>query len=340
MPRQGSGRFYTIARVSPASPSAGTASPSWHARIPTFALVVLISAIWGSNFVAMKLVLVHLSPLVMGSLRSLIAGLCLLTICALRGISFPREPRIWREIALIALFMSTLSSAAFAMGIERVSAGLAGLLSNTMPLFTLILAGPLLGERPGLIAWVGLLIGFLGTAVIAWPNVALEGQALGIFFVMFAPASWAFGSILLKRHDLSSVHPLALVSMQLLMAATGIFVLSGVIEGFGRFEPHPDLWLPLLYAALPALAFAYVLWVEILNRGSAVQASATAYMVPIFGVGFGALWLGERLSVQELLGGVLVLCGVAAVNLPGVLKADRENTRTHDVAVADREAET
>lgn len=300
----------------------------------------MVSAIWGSNFVAMKLVLVHLSPLVMGSLRALIAGLCLLGICAVRGISLPRDPRVWREIALIALFMSTLSSAAFAMGIARVSAGLAGLLSNTMPLFTLILAGPLLGERPGLVAWMGLLIGFVGTAVIAWPTVALQGEALGVFFVMAAPASWAFGSILLKRHDLSSVHPLALVSIQLLMSAAGIFVLSGFVEGFGRFEPHRDLWLPLLYASLPALAFAYVLWVEILNRGSAVQASATAYMVPIFGVGFGALWLGERLSMFELLGGLLVLCGVAAVNAPGVLKADRENARTHEVAIAEREAET
>ena len=54
----------------------------------------------------------------------------------------------------------------------------------------------------------------------------------------------------------------------------------------------------------------------------------------------GALWLGERLSVLELLGGLLVLCGVAAVNAPGVWRADRENTRTHEVAVAEREVES
>jgi drug/metabolite transporter (DMT)-like permease len=161
-----------------------------------------------------------------------------------------------------------------------------------------------------------------------------------IFFVMAAPASWALGSILMKRNDLGHVHPLAMVSIQLLMSAAGIFLLSAVFEGFGRFEPHSSLWLPLLYASLPALALAYVLWVEILSRGSAVQASATAYLVPIFGVSFGALFLGERLSIVELLGGLLVLCGVAAVNAPGVIKADRENARTHAVAASKAEAKT
>lgn len=294
----------------------------------------MLSAIWGSNFVAMKLILVHLSPLVMGATRSLIAGLCLLSICALRGIALPRKPAEWREIFVIALFMTTLSSACFALGIARVSAGLAGLLSNTMPLFTLLLAGPLLGERPGLLAWAGLAIGFVGTATIAWPTVSMEGEALGIFFVMAAPASWALGSILMKRNDLTHVHPLGMVSVQLLMSALGIFLLSAVFEGFGRFDPHPSLWLPLAYASLPALALAYVVWVEILSRGSAVQASATAYLVPIFGVSFGAWWLGERLSPLELGGGLLVLCGVAAVNAPGVIRADRENARAHAAAAA------
>ncbi len=324
----------------PAAATATSAPPRpWHAQIPTFGLVVAISALWGSNFVAMKLILVHVSPLVMGTLRSLIAGLCLLAICQLRGIALPRKPAEWREIFVIALFMTTLSSACFAMGIARVSAGLAGLLSNTMPLFTLLLAGPMLGERPGLLAWVGLLIGFVGTAVIAWPTVTVGGEALGIFFVMAAPASWALGSILMKRNDLTHVHPLAMVSVQLLMSAAGIFLLSGLVEGFGRFEPHPDLWLPLAYAALPALALAYVIWVEILARGSAVQASAVAYLVPIFGVGFGALWLGERLSLLELAGGALVLCGVAAVNAPGVIQSDRENARAHAVASGEAEIE-
>lgn len=306
----------------------------WHHRIPTLALVVLVSAIWGSNFVAMKWVLVHLSPLVMGSTRALLGGLFLLAIVWVAGIRLPRTQQQWRAIATIALFMTTLSSACFALGIARVPAGLAGLLSNTMPLFTLLLAGPLLGERPGLLAWAGLGIGFAGTGIIAWPTVTGSGDALGILFVMAAPASWALGSILLKRQPLDDVHPLAMVAIQLLLSAAGIFVLSGIFEGFGRFDPAPGLWLPLLYASLPALALAFVIWTEILRRGSAVQASATAYLVPIFGVSFGALFLGERLSGLELLGGLLVLGGVAAVNVPGVARTDRENQFAHRRAAA------
>lgn len=306
----------------------------WHERIPTLALVVLVSGIWGSNFVAMKWVLVHLSPLVMGSVRALLGGLCLLAIVLISGIPLPRTGAEWRSVAVIALFMTTLSSACFALGIARVSAGLAGLLSNTMPLFTLLLAGPLLGERPGLVAWAGLLVGFAGTGIIAWPTVTGSGDPLGILFVMAAPASWALGSILLKRQPLDHVHPLAMVATQLLMSAVGIFVLAGIFEGFGRFEPAPQLWLPLLYASLPALALAFVIWTEILRRGSAIQASATAYLVPIFGIAFGALFLGERLSMLELAGGLLVLMGVAAVNAPGVARTDRENALGHERALA------
>jgi len=312
----------------------GESGRRWHQRIPTLALVVLVSGIWGSNFVAMKWVLVHLSPLIMGSVRAFLGGLCLFAIVWISGIPLPRTGSEWRSIFVIALFMTTLSSACFALGIARVSAGLAGLLSNTMPLFTLLLAGPLLGERPGLLAWTGLLIGFVGTGVIAWPTVKGGGDPLGILFVMAAPASWALGSILLKRQPLHQVHPLAMVATQLLMSAAGLFVLAGIFEGFGRFEPARELWFPLLYASLPALALAFVIWTEILRRGSAVQASATAYLVPIFGVGFGALLLGERLSTLELLGGLLVLLGVVAVNAPGVARTDRENALARDRAVA------
>lgn len=281
---------------------------AWHERIPTFALVVMISAIWGSNFVAMKLILQYLSPLLMGSLRALIGGLCLLLIVVISGIALPKTGRQWRQIFWIALFMTTLSSACFALGIARVSASLAGLLSNTMPLFTLILAPLLLDERPGLLAWIGLAVGFAGTGVIAWPTLQVGGEALGIVFVMAAPASWALGSILMKRQRiLDGVHPLAVVAIQLLMSSVGIFLLVLLFEGGGRFRAAPGLWLPLAYASLPALALAFVMWTEILRRGSAVQASATAYLVPLFGVGFATLWLGERLSRQEILGGLLVL---------------------------------
>jgi drug/metabolite transporter (DMT)-like permease len=311
-------------------------APPWHQRIPTLALVVLISALWGSNFVALKWILVHLSPLLMGSLRALLGGSCLLAIVWIAGIPLPRKGSEWLSIFWIALFMTTLSSACFALGIARVPAGLAGLLSNTMPLFTLLLAGPLLGERPGLLSWVGLAVGFGGTAVIAWPTVRGAGDPLGIFFVMAAPASWALGSIMMKRQRLDHVHPLAVVAIQLLMSSLGIFALAGIFEGFGRFEPAPGLWGPLLYASLPALALAFVIWTEILRRGSAVQASATAYLVPLFGVGFGAWLLGERLSGLELLGGALVLIGVGAVNAPGVARADRENALSHSRATSDK----
>lgn len=286
------------------------------ARVPTWGLVLLASALWGSNFVAMKLALVHSSPLLLAALRALLGGALLLAIASARGARLPRERRLWLGVFHISLQMTTLSSAFMMLGVARVPAGIAALLANTMPLFMAIVAPLLLAERTTRLGALGLLIGFGGTAVIAAPGGAAAPDPLGIFFMLLAPALWATGSVTFKRLDLSQLDPLMLVAIQLLMSAVGLTVLTAVLEPT-RLERNPGLIAPLAYTAVLGLALAFVIWNEILRRGSAVQASATAYLIPVFGILSGALVLDERLAPAQLLGALLVLVGVALVSSSG-----------------------
>ena len=286
--------------------------PRRRRRVPTIALVVAASAIWGSNFVAMKHALASTTPLVLGMLRAAIGGTALVCVGLALGASLPRDRAQLRAIFWVALNMTTVSTGLLVVGVSWVPAGLASLLSSTMPLFMVLLAGPALGERASRRAVAGTVIGFGGTALIAVPAVRGDTSPLGVVFMILAALTWASGSVIYKRHDLSAVHPMMLVGVQLWMSAIGLGVVAIPLEGLGSTRMTWDFAVALAWLSLVGLALVFSLWAEILRRGSAVQASATGYLSPLFGVVFGAVVLGEQLTPLELTGGALVVAGVAA----------------------------
>jgi O-acetylserine/cysteine efflux transporter len=275
--------------------------------------VIVASAIWGSNFVVTKEALHDTSPLVLGMWRAALGGTVLVGVGLAIGGSLPMVRGHLREIFWLALHMTTLSTAFLILGVKRVPAGLGSLLSNTMPLFMVLLALPMIGERPTRRALFGMAIGFAGTALIAAPALHGETSALGIVFMLLAALTWASGSILYKKYDLGLVHPFLIVGVQLWLSAIGLAIAGIPIEGVHTTHLSVAFLASLAYLAIVGLALVFVVWGEILQRGSATEASATAYLVPLFGVLFGALFLGEDLTLVELLGGLLVLAGVGVI---------------------------
>ena len=216
----------------------------------------------------------------------------------------------YQRILVVSLSITTVSSALLVFGVDRVSAGVASLMSSTMPMFTVILSFALLGATVPAAGRAGLAIGFAGTIVLASPSLGGSSAAVGVVALLLSAMAWAFGTVFMKWKDFSAVTPIMLVGVQLYMSAVVLIPAGVLLEGTADTEWTLGLLVPLAYAAIPANAITFSLMATVVQRATPTQASATAYLIPGFGVFFGWLIRDERLGVAELVGGGLVVVGV------------------------------
>lgn len=279
----------------------------------TLATVTLVAALVGLNFTILKYGLEHASPILLTAMRSAIGGPVLLAVALLRGERPPRERRDWWNIAAVSFSITTVSSALLVVGTRRVPAGLASLLSSTMPLFTAVLGVLLLGVRIDRRALLGLAVGFAGTATLAAPAMDGRGQAVGVVVLVLSALAWAYGTVHMKWQDMTRVSPVMLVAFQLLMSAAVLLPFGLVVEGPGEVDLGWGLFWPLMYSAIPSQALTFALLATVVRRASPTHAAASAYLAPLFGVLFSWLIRGERLGAVELIGGALIVAGVYVV---------------------------
>lgn len=291
------------------SASSPTAATPWF----VLATIVLIAALIGGNFTALKFALEHTTPFLLASMRTVIGGSFLVAFALLRGERFPTDRTLLARIFVVAFSITTVSSALLVFGVSRVPAGFASLMSSTMPLFTAVLSVLILGARITRLGGIGLVVGFVGTGVLASPALGGDARLVGVVSLLFSAIAWAFGTVFMKWKDFSAVTPIMLVGVQLLMSACMLVPFALIVEDVGETDWSLALLVPVLYAAIPANAVTFSLMATVVRRATPTQAASTAYLIPLFGVFFGWLLRDERLGWAELGGGMLVIVGVTIV---------------------------
>lgn len=275
-------------------------------------LALVVIAVWGLNFVVIKIGLQGVPPLLLGALRFL-----LVLFPAVFFIPRPRLPWRW----LLAYGM-TISLGQFAFLFYAMSAGmpagLASLVLQAQAFFTLLFAVPLLGERVRAGQLLGLLVAAAGLTLIglrSGPGMTLAGFAL----TLCAASMWALGNIVTRR--IGKVDILGLVVWGALVPPLPFLALSLWLEGPATLERAMlglDLQslLAIVYLAFAATMLGYGLWGRLLSRYPASQVAPFSLLVPVVGLSASALLLGERLDIQQGAGVGLVLAGLL-VNLYG-----------------------
>ena len=282
----------------------------------TVALVILTALLIGLNYTVMKWALDHTTPLALAALRTSVGAPFLLAIAMFRGEKLPQNRQQWMAVWWISLAITTVSSGFLVLGISRLSPGLAAMLSATMPLFTAIIAVLVLAELPGRRGYLGLLIGLFGAVCLAMPAFGSGNTTLGIVFSLISSISWAVGAVLNKRlPGALEISPLMLVALQITFSAVCLHLAVPFVEDWSDTSMGWGLALPLLYAGIPSLAVTFYLFASVLRRAPAIQGAAVAYLTPFFGVLFSWLLVGDRLGTFEILGGALVVTGVALLSL-------------------------
>jgi O-acetylserine/cysteine efflux transporter len=266
-------------------------------------LAVAVAAIWGLNFVVIDVGLDDFPPLLLSSLRYALAALPLLV---LRGV--PSVP--WRWVLAVGAIIGVVKFSLLFIGMDvGMPAGLASLVLQAQALFTVVFAAAVLRERPAASQWLGLAVAFGGLALVAG---GLQGDATptGFVLVIAAAAAWGVGNLVLKRA--APADPLRFMSWICVVPPLPLLCLSLAFEGpseIGEALSGVDLGGigAVLYIAFAATTVGWALWARLMGLYPASMVAPFALLVPIFGLAFAALLLGEPVGARELIGVLLTL---------------------------------
>jgi len=277
---------------------------------------LLIALFWGLNWPAVRIALGELDPWLLRSTCLAIGAAALFILGAWRGHKIALPPGRQRLHLLIAgLFNVAFFNLLIAFAQLGTATSRAAIVTYTMPLWTTLLAWPVLGERIHRRGALALGLGAAGLAILAWPLAASGRLTIGVLEALAAGLSWAIGTVYLKWARIAA-DPLALAAWQLAIGAVAIGLGLAIFDGVPQLGPlSPAVAAALAYHALLGIALAYFLWFEVVGRQPASIASLGTLPVPVVGVLSSALLLGERPSLADLIGFAGILAAAALVLL-------------------------
>ncbi len=272
-----------------------------------FLLALAVVAVWGSNFVVIKVALGHLPPLLFAALRFglvLVPGMFLVARPAVR----------LGNLALYGLLIGVGQFGLLYVAMNgHISPGLASLVIQVQVFFTIGLSMRLSGERVRGFQWFALLLASAGIAVII---LHTDGTTtpLGLLLVLLAALAWAGGNIAAIRG--APANMVAYVVWSSGFAVPPLIALSLFVEGWdavaaGLQAADAATWAAVAYQSWGNSIFGYAAWGWLLAKHPAATITPMALLVPVFGMGGAALWLDESLPFWKLAAAALVMTGLA-----------------------------
>ena len=268
--------------------------------------MLLCTALWGLNQVAIKAVLPDVSALVQLSLRSGIAAVLVLAWMRWRGIRWADGVPTWKPGLLAGVFFAAEFALIF-LGLQHTTAARAVVFINTSPfIVALLLAWLVPAERLRPLQVAGLVVAF-GSLVLAFGEGIAGGSWVGDAMIVGAAALWGLTTVVIRMSSLRQAPPEKTLAWQLIVSA-----LLSPLGAWWMGESWPAQWSPLallsvFYQAVIVTFASYLLWFWLLTRYPATKVQAFTFLAPVFGTAWATTLLGETLTTRLLLG----LAGVA-----------------------------
>jgi len=270
-------------------------------------LALAVVAVWGTNFVVIRIGLDHLPPLLFAGLRFLLA--------ALPGVFLVRRPAAsWGNLAAYGLLIGAGQFGLLFIALRsEIAPGLASLVVQVQVFFTIGLSIRLTGERVRGHQWAAMALAGAGILVIAAHTDAAT-TPLGLGLVILAGLSWACGNMVARASGVRNMLPYVIWGS--LFSAPPLLALSLALEGWdairdGVVRADAATWAAVLWQSVGNALFGYAVWGWLLARHPAALVTPMALLVPVFGMGASALWLGESLQPWKLGAAALVMGGLA-----------------------------
>ncbi|MDD5030476.1 MAG: DMT family transporter [Rhodoferax sp.] len=274
---------------------------------------VLLAAIWGASFLFMRMGARELGALPTAGLRVAIAALFLLPILLARG-QAPALRQHWKLTFVVGVLNSAIPFVCFSYALLSITTGLSSILNATVPLFGAVIAWLWLKDRPNGSRILGLLIGFLGVALLAWDKASFKPDATGnatgwaVLACLLATLCYGIAASFTKRY-LSGLPSLVSATGSQLGAAIALIPLA-----WWFWPDHAvtlQAWLAVVALGVLCTGVAYILYFRLIERAGPARALSVTFGIPVFAVLYGVLLLGEVVTPWMLVCALVIVAGTS-----------------------------
>ncbi len=274
-----------------------------------FLELILLAALWGGSFLFMRVAVPELGAVTVAALRVAIAAAMLVLFIAasgglreLRADTFP--------LCVVGVLNAALPFALFAYATLHLTAGFTSILNATAPFFSAIVAYLWLRERLTPFQVAGLLVGFAGVVLLLWGKVAFGDGPIALAVAAGLLATLSYGiSANYIRTRLRQTSPMVTAAGSQVAAA--FCLLPPALWLVPAEPPSPEAWLAVAALGLLSTGLAFVLYYRLVARAGATRAMSVTFLIPVFGMLWGMLVLGETVTLNMLAGTAIILAGTA-----------------------------
>lgn len=270
--------------------------------------LIFLSAIWGSSFLFLRLTSPVFGPIFLIEMRVL-SGLAVLLPLVLFLGKLAEFQKHWKIIATVSLMNMAIPFCFFAFSAVYIGAGLLSIINATVPIFSACVAYVVYKERLSRGSLLGLLIGFLGVVVLMFNPGESFGSSGWLAILSALLACLLYGTAInLTVNNLQGVSGLTIT-------AGGLFVSSLVLLPFALWArpevlPVGNIWWSVFALGIVCTGFGFVMFYRLIDRIGAGRAIMTTYLIPVFSILWGNIFLGESVTLIMVVGCILVLLGV------------------------------
>ncbi|MDQ0340076.1 drug/metabolite transporter (DMT)-like permease [Caldalkalibacillus uzonensis] len=279
-------------------------------------LILTITFIWGYGWVWMKVGLDYMGPFTFSAFRFTVGSLALLLLLwGLRRLTFHNLQ--WKPLLILGLIQTVLVFALIMYGMRFVEAGKSSIILYTMPIWSSLLASHFLNQKLGLRKVIGLILGIAGLFLILgvdlWKQqtpAVIWGESL----ILLAALCWAVANIYYQL-KFSGQDRIQVNAYQMVFGAVGITILAVLAEWGQPIVLNVTSLFAVLFTGVLASALCFTIWFYLLNRIDTATATISTLLVPVFGVVFSWLFLGEPLTLEMVCGGCMIVLGISFSSL-------------------------
>lgn len=276
--------------------------------------VVGLAFIWGWSFLFIKVAVRGMTPPTVAFTRVALGMVVMLVVLRVRGLSMPRDLRTWRHFAVMGLLYSAVPFTLLAWAEQpgRATSALAAVVNASTPLFAAIFAAAVLSERLKPVQLVGLLVGFGGVSVAAGVGGAdLASSSLtGVAAAVVASACYGF-SFAYAQRNIVGIPPLVAACGQLITAAVFVAPVAAFTTAHEGVSLNGRIIVAITLLGVVGTGFAYLINYRTIADIGPTRASLVTYLVPVVAVTVGVVFLGEPFHIRLLVGGALIIFGIA-----------------------------
>ncbi|MBR0871085.1 DMT family transporter [Bradyrhizobium tropiciagri] len=280
-----------------------------------WALLGVLSVLWGGSFFFNGVILRELPPLTLVLLRVALGTIMLLPLLRARRIEFPQGWSGWAPFVAIGLFNNVLPFSLIVFGQTYISSGLASILNATTPLFAVVVMAIAGEERLQARRVAGVVVGVIGVAILHGDALGFESrQGIGILLCLAGALSYGISALVGRRLPVH-VPPLGTAAFQMMASAAMMAPVAAIVERPWLLPmPHMTTWLAVLGLAALSTALAYIVFFKILQRSGATNVMLVTLLIPVTAMLLGTFVLGEPIALREVLGALVISSALLVID--------------------------